>query len=435
MTFDRIKRMFEHRAPGGSMDAPEREAVASADREIPSVNAPRRGSKVTSALAPAFIACMGLYLIYQINTGATRQERIAKKKEADIAKANAVGGVLPALMIPPRPAEPPVNTPDNADAFAVPHGGAILDAPDRPPPPFDALAPAALGTNPGSPKPAVTPLQAARRRKQHSALTVETEGDTSAARLASIPEIETVTPPAIAAVAAAESGTPIQLASSISARGASQAGDELHASLQPTMTRATQATILPDPSYIITRGAFMDCVLETRIDSTVSGMTSCVLSRPMYSANGKLVLLDVGSKIVGQYAGGLLQGLARIFVLWTRIETPQGIVIQLDSPATDALGAGGLNGYVDNHFWQRFGGAILLNLIDDALTIAADRSDSASTTINLSTTQAAAQNMATEALKGSINIPPTLRKNHGDQISVFVARDLDFRSVYGIRAQ
>ena len=436
MNLDRIKGMFKRGTPGGDMEFSTREQpVASADREIPSVNAARRGSKVTSMLALAFIAGMGLYLIYQLNTGTTRQERLAQKNEADIAKANAIGGSLPAIVVPPLPAEHPVTTPGDAEASGFQLAGGAFDAPpDRPPPPDDAAHAAAAGTNPASIKPLVTPLQAARLRKQHGALTVEPEGDAAAVRANAIPGMGSMTLPATAAAAAADPGTPVPLASSITAGGAPPAGDELNASLQPSITRATQATRLPDPNYLITKGAFMDCVLETRIDSTVRGMTSCVLSRPMYSANRKLVLLEAGSKIVGQYAGGLKQGQARIFVLWTRIETPQGIVIQLDSPGTDALGAGGLNGYVDTHFWQRFGGAILLSLIDDALTIAANRSDDANTTINLGNSQAAAQNMAAEALKGSINIPPTLRKNHGDQINVFVARDLDFRSVYDIRA-
>jgi len=41
--------------------------------------------------------------------------------------------------------------------------------------------------------------------------------------------------------------------------------------------------------------------------------------------------------------------------------------------------------------------------------------------------------VASIALENSINIPPTLYKNHGDVVSIFVARDLDFSSVYDLK--
>ncbi|MGH8239672.1 MAG: type IV secretion system protein VirB10, partial [Steroidobacteraceae bacterium] len=44
------------------------------------------------------------------------------------------------------------------------------------------------------------------------------------------------------------------------------------------------------------------------------------------------------------------------------------------------------------------------------------------------------QSIMTEVLKGTINIPPTVVKQHGDRIQVLVARDVDFRSVYELRA-
>ena len=39
----------------------------------------------------------------------------------------------------------------------------------------------------------------------------------------------------------------------------------------------------------------------------------------------------------------------------------------------------------------------------------------------------------TEVLRGTLNISPTVTKAPGDRIQVFVARDVDFRTVYALR--
>lgn len=203
--------------------------------------------------------------------------------------------------------------------------------------------------------------------------------------------------------------------------------------LQPVRLAGARAGVLPDRDMMLTQGSMIDCQLETKIVSTVPGMTTCYTTRDIYSTNGRVVLLDSGSKVVGQYQGGMTQGQARIFVLWTRVETPNGVIINLDSPGAGPLGEGGLGGYVDTHFWERFGGAIMLSMIGDLGDYASNKaSGSGNDRITFGNTSDAGKDMAATALENTINIPPTLYKNQGERLQIFVARDLDFRGVYSL---
>ena len=206
--------------------------------------------------------------------------------------------------------------------------------------------------------------------------------------------------------------------------------------LTSTRTGTRKAGMLGNRNFILAKGSFIDCALQTRLDSTVPGMTACVITRNVYSDNGKVLLIERGSTVTGEYKANMRQGMARIFVLWSRIKTPNGVVIPLDSPGTDQLGGGGVPGYIDNHFWQRFGGALMLSLVDDvARGLTSNTGSGGNSQFNFNSTGDATQNMAAEALKNTINIPPTLYKNQGEQVGIYVARDLDFSSVYDVAAQ
>src|SRR3546814_12115190 len=101
-----------------------------------------------------------------------------------------------------------------------------------------------------------------------------------------------------------------------------------------------QARALPDRNFLITAGSFIPCVLQTAMDSSQPGYVRCILPRNIYSDNGRVVLMEKGTKIFGEYQGGLNRGQYRLFVLWTRAVPPPGSAVEFGSPATDAAGRG-----------------------------------------------------------------------------------------------
>jgi len=206
----------------------------------------------------------------------------------------------------------------------------------------------------------------------------------------------------------------------------------LAALLKPTRSAAVQAQILPTERFILPKGAFIDCTLETAIDSTLPGMTTCVTAADTFGADGKVVLLERGSKLVGETRGQVQQGQARVFVVWSQARTPSGVVVPLDSPGTDELGRAGLPGEVNRHFWERFGAAMLISVVDGAVQAGVQAANHSGGAVIYA--PSASQDVLTEVLKDTLQIPPTIVKHNGDRIQVLVARDIDFRSVYELHA-
>lgn len=212
---------------------------------------------------------------------------------------------------------------------------------------------------------------------------------------------------------------------SVAAAGTS----ELGSMLTPTVMQPTLARALSSRHLLLQKGTFIDCTLETAIDTTLPGLVTCITATDTFSADGEIVLLDRGTKLIGETTGQLRAGMARVFVLWNEARTPDGVVAPLESPGTDELGRSGLPGQVNRHFFERFGAALLISVIDGTVQAAARSGSDGAVIVNPST----ATQIMTEVLRNTINIPPTVLKQHGDRIQVFVARDIDFGSVYAVR--
>ncbi|MFT0546074.1 type IV secretion system protein VirB10 [Allopusillimonas ginsengisoli] len=200
--------------------------------------------------------------------------------------------------------------------------------------------------------------------------------------------------------------------------------------LRPLELSPSVAGQLGDRNFLLTQGTMIDCTLQTKLVSTQAGLLTCLATHDVMSTNGKVKLIDAGTKFTGYQSGGIQQGQARAFVTWYRLETPTGVIVNLGSPGTGSLGEAGLDGHIDNHFWDRFGNAILLSLIGDFGNWASDQGTSGSNNIRFENTSEGGQEAVSKILEKSLDIPPTLYKNQGERIGIMVARDLDFSKAY-----
>lgn len=190
---------------------------------------------------------------------------------------------------------------------------------------------------------------------------------------------------------------------------------------QSTADRAT-ARRLSNPSFTVPRGTVIPAVLETALDFTRPGPVRGLVQRDVHAFDGSRVLIPRGSRLYGEYKADLAAGQRRASVQWIRLLRPDGVTIELDSPAADPLGRAGVKGKVDSKFFQRFGGAILQSVLDIGV---------GAVTRQVSDGVIVALPGSSQSIGGSEQqeIKPSLSVRQGASIAVFVARDLDFSYV------
>lgn len=384
------------------------------ERGMPDVNATRPTARRGLAVVFVVVALLITGTFIYLTSGQEDTGIVEKPQQA------ASDGALPqrTFTLPPKPTPPPVP--------------AVEPKPENttPAPPSDNQAQGQAPALPGQSKDALATLD-----KSSSSLMTPLGGGV-AGRIGGSGGNTGSSGEATVNLANAGGGNGVGGSGGFGGSSSGSSDQSLGSRLHATQTNGASAGMLGNRNFILAKGSYIQCVLDTKLDTTVPGQTKCTIARNIYSDNGKVLLVERGSTVSGEYQSNMRQGQDRIFVLWTRIKTPEGVVIDLDSSGTDSLGGGGIPGHVDNHFWQRFGGAILLSVIGDAgqaLSNAASGSNG-QTTVQFGNTSQATQQMAAEALRNTINIPPTLSKNHGDLVGIYVSRDLNFSSVYDVRA-
>lgn len=195
-----------------------------------------------------------------------------------------------------------------------------------------------------------------------------------------------------------------------------------------------------DKSRMIVQGTIISAVLETAIDTQLPGNIRAQVMQPVYSFDGSRVLMPPGTMLIGQFNNDVDLAQKRVLIAWNRAVTPDGQSVAIGSTGTDTLGRAGTLGNVDNRYGTKFGAAILISAINAVPTVlsqqAGGRSNSgqssSGTTINLGdqVTKDAGKDLSDQAggvMEKYLSLPPVIRIPQGEEVRVFVNRDLVIR--------
>ncbi len=185
--------------------------------------------------------------------------------------------------------------------------------------------------------------------------------------------------------------------------------------------QAVRASVIRNRASLVPQGSMIRAILETPIDSRRPGLVRAIVARDARGFDGSRILIPKGSRLIGEAAGDAKEGQKRVLVTWTRLIRPDGVAIRIGSPAADVLGGAGIRGKVNTHFFERFGNAVLQSALTIGVNIAS-RPRGNSVIVGVP-----GQIGATgQSLLPNVDTAPTIKIASGAEISVFVARDLDF---------
>lgn len=339
----------------------------------PTVRLPRRGLPPAALAGIAIVFAVLLFMV--LNERRTSQSEPSVKLRPD--SAASAWASPPPLYVPPEVAPAAQPTP--------------ADQQERPSAQAPGPAPAA------TPRPAaVQPLYVPQ------------------------PMPQVMAPPAPAPQPRVSAGAPLVIDSGAQPGEGPRVAPELLGAAPKELSRM-RASALANRSMTVTQGTVIQAVLETGFNSTLPGFARAIVSRDVRSFDGTNVLIPRGSKLIGEYSADVAAGQKRAVIIWTRLIRPDGMTINMDSPAVDTLGRGGVAAAVNTHFMARLGDALLQSVVGVGSALA-QRSIAGPVVILPGNATAATSQVAPT----NNSYVPTLTVPAGKSISVFVAHDLDF---------
>jgi type IV secretion system protein TrbI len=184
------------------------------------------------------------------------------------------------------------------------------------------------------------------------------------------------------------------------------------------------------PRHPILEGTIIDTVLTNRLDGSASAPVNCLVTNPVFSHDGRHVLIPAGSRILGETKPVESFGEDRLAVSFNRLVMPDGRTYGLDQfMGLNEIGDAGLRDRVNRHYRSTFGASAAVGLISGLAqflgTGAFGRGDGDRTLVITGGLGDAASQATAQTMNRFLNRPPNITIREGHRVKVYVTSDFE----------
>lgn len=182
--------------------------------------------------------------------------------------------------------------------------------------------------------------------------------------------------------------------------------------------------------YTIFQGTVIPAVSMTKVNSQLPGQVTGIVSQDVFDGvSGSRLMIPKGSTLYGTYNNSIVQGQSRLMLAFSRLIFPNGRSISLlGMPSSDKVGQAGIDGDVNNHYFQRYGLSFLTAIIG---AFADNNNTNSSTTINTGGVSGASSaagsvllTIANSEAQRAQQIQPNIELKQGEKFNITVNRDI-----------
>lgn len=184
------------------------------------------------------------------------------------------------------------------------------------------------------------------------------------------------------------------------------------------------------PLHPVLEGTLIDAVLTNRLDGSVAAPVNCLVTNPVYSHDGRYILIPAGARVLGHTNPVQAFGETRLAVSFNRLVMPDGRTYRLDSfMGLNDIGDAGLRDQVNQHYKSTFGASAAVGLISGFAqylgTGAFNRGSGDRTVVITGGVSDAATQSTAQVMNRYLNRPPSITIREGHRVKVYVTNDFE----------